>query len=135
MKGFINWKLAFLKAVAAASVSPDQAFIWICAVAKAKSIQELSDSGDFSALDALLSTEWDKILTGEFKNSVRVIELQLLKDNIMLKGRQVTWLVFDHFRLSNVDGAMLDWDEILSLKLKEMINLFLKYLYKIKSNI
>ena len=115
MKGFVNWKLAFLKAVAAASVTPDQAFLWICAVTKAKSYQELSDSGDFSALDALLSTEWDKVLTGEFKNSVRVIELHLLKQGIMIKGRQVTWLVFDHFRLSDVDGAMLNWDEILGL--------------------
>ena len=117
MKGFVNWKLAFLKAVAAASITPDEAFVWICAVMKAKSYHELNDSGNFPALDALLSTEWDKILTGEFKNSVRVIEFQLLKNNIMLKGRQVTWLVFDHFRLSDVDGAMLNWDEILSLKL------------------
>ena len=84
---------------------------------KAKSYNDLSDSGDFAALDALLSTEWDKVLTGEFKNSVRVIEFQLLKQDIMLKGRQITWLVFDHFRLSDVDGAMLNWDEILSLKL------------------
>ena len=37
MKGFVNWKLAFLKAVAAASITPDEAFVWICAVMKAKS--------------------------------------------------------------------------------------------------
>ena len=84
---------------------------------KAKSYLELSNSGAFAALDALLSTEWDKVLTGEFKNSVRVIELNLLKQGIMIKGRQVTWLVFDHFRLSDVDGAMLNWDEILGIKL------------------
>ena len=118
MKGFVTWKLAFLKAVAAASITPDPAFIWICAVSSAKSIYDLSDSGDFPALDALLSTEWDKILTGEFKKSVHVIEFQLLKEKIMLKGRQTTWLVFDHFRLSDVDGAMLNWDEILKLELK-----------------
>ena len=35
----------------------------------------------------------------------------------MLKGRQITWLVFDHFKLSDVDGAMLNWDEIIRLKL------------------
>ena len=29
IKGFIPWKLAFLKAVAAASITPDEAFIWI----------------------------------------------------------------------------------------------------------
>ena len=36
----------------------------------------------------------------------------------MIKGRQITWLVFDHFRLSDVDDAMLNWDEILRLELK-----------------
>ena len=36
----------------------------------------------------------------------------------MLKGRQTTWLVFDHFRLSDIVGAMLNWDEILKLELK-----------------
>ena len=41
----------------------------------------------------------------------------LLKQGSMIKGRQVTWLVFDHFRLSDVDGAMLNWDEILGIKL------------------
>ena len=35
----------------------------------------------------------------------------------MMEGRQITWLVFDHFKLSDVDGAMLNWDEIIRLKL------------------
>ena len=117
MKGFIAWKLAFLKAVAAASISPDPAFIWICYVMSAKSIDDLNDSGDFPALDALLSTEWDKILSGKFKKSVQVLEYELLKQQKMLKGRQITWLVFDHFKLSDVDGAMLNWDKIIRLKL------------------
>ena len=118
MKGFRDWKLSFWKAVAAASSRPDAAFIWICAVTNAKSIYDLSSSGEFPELDALLSTEWDKLLTGEFKKSVQVIEYKLLKEQKMLKGRQTTWLVFDHFRLSDVDDAMLNWDEILKLELK-----------------
>ena len=117
MKGFIPWKLAFFKAVAAASITPDEAFIWICQVSSAKSIDDLAISGNFPALDALLSTEWDKILTGEFKKSVQVIEYDLLKQQKMMKGRQITWLVFDHFKLSDVDGAMLNWDEIIRLQL------------------
>ena len=27
-------------------------------------------------------------------------------------------MVFDHFRLSDVDGAMLNWDEIIKVELK-----------------
>ena len=36
----------------------------------------------------------------------------------MVKGRQISFLVFDHFRLSDVDGAMLNWDEIIRVELK-----------------
>ena len=108
MKGFRNWSLSFWKAVAATSSRPDAAFIWICAVLAAKSIDDLSSSGEFPELDALLSTEWDKLLSGEFRKSVQVIEYKLLQEQKMIKGRQITWLVFDHFRLSDVDGAMLN---------------------------
>ena len=118
MKGFRNWQLSFWKAVAAASSRPDAAFIWICDVSTAKSIDDLANSGEFPELDALLSTEWDKIITGEFKKSIQVLEFQLVKEKKMLKGRQITWRVFDHFRLSDVDDAMLNWDEILRLELK-----------------
>ena len=93
MKGFRDWSLSFRKAVAAASSRPDAAFIWICAVISAKSIDDLSNSGEFPELDALLSTEWDKLLTGEFKKSIQVIEYKLLQEQTMIKGRQITWLV------------------------------------------
>ena len=67
-------------------MTPDEAFIWICETSKAKSIDDLADSGNFPALDALLSSDWDKILSGEFKKSVQVIEYSLLKQEKMLKG-------------------------------------------------
>ena len=35
----------------------------------------------------------------------------------MLKGRQISWLVFDHFKLADTDNAMLNWDEIIRLNL------------------
>lgn len=117
IKSFIPWKLAFFKAVAAASVTPDEAFVWICEVMKATSYEELSNSGNFVALDALLSSEWSKIMSGEFKKSVQIIEQRLLKEQKMLKGRQITWLVFDYFKLADTDSAMLNWDEIIKLTL------------------
>ena len=104
--------------MAAASVRPDPAFAWICQIDAAKSIDDLSDSHDFPELDALLGTEWDKIITGEFKKTVQVKEYDLMKEYKMIKGRQVTWMVFDHFRLSDVDGDMLNWDEIIRVEFK-----------------
>ena len=113
IKGFRAWKLSFRKSVASASSRPDAAFAWICFIDSAKSVDDLSNSEDFPELDALLGTEWDKIIAGEFKKTVQVKEYDLMKEYKMIKGRQVTWMVFDYFRLSDVDGAMLNWDEII----------------------
>ena len=36
----------------------------------------------------------------------------------MIKGRQIAWMMYKHFKLSEVDGAMLEWEELLSVELK-----------------
>ena len=118
MKGFRSWRLAFKKTVAAVSINADEAFIWMGLIEEAKSIDDLSNSGDFAELDALLSVEWDRVITGEFKKTVQLKEQELAKQNKMIKGRQTTWMVYNHFRLSDTDGAMLNWDEIMCIELK-----------------
>jgi hypothetical protein len=48
----------------------------------------------------------------------------------MIKGRQVTWMVYDLFKLSDVDGAMLNWDDIIRVELKmpgDNVKQFLNY--------
>ena len=60
----------------------------------------------------------DTIIQGEFKESIQVLEYKLLAEKKMIKGRQISWLVFDHFRLSDIDGTMLNWDEILKIELR-----------------
>ena len=36
----------------------------------------------------------------------------------MMKGRQIAWMMYKHFKLSEVDGAMLEWEELFSVELK-----------------
>ena len=36
----------------------------------------------------------------------------------MIKGRQIAWLMYKHFKLCEVDGAMLEWEELLGVELK-----------------
>ena len=95
MKTFRNWKLAFRKAVAAASVRPEEAFLWTSQVEKEKSWEALGDSKGFPELDTLLATEWDRIMQGEFLKQTRIEETNLSKEGKMIKGRQITWLVYD----------------------------------------
>ena len=36
----------------------------------------------------------------------------------MLIARQITWMIYLHVNVSEKDGAMLDWDEPISVELK-----------------
>ena len=118
MRGFNPWRLSFKKAVANASNrNPDDAFKWITAVETANTMEELSDSGAFPELDILLALEWERIVHGEFKSRVRSIEFELERVGKLIKGRQTTWLVYHHFRLSETDSAMNAWHLFMNVTL------------------
>ena len=116
--GFRNLKLSFKKQVAAASRFSQEAVAWITAVEKADSFEALEESGAFPQLDAKLSADMDSILCGEFRKQVQVEETALSLKGKMIKGRQVAWMTYKHFKLSEVDGAMLEWEELLHVELR-----------------
>ena len=86
------------------------------AVEDASSLEELEDDASFDELSAKLSTAWDKIIGGDFKRRVQIKEIELSNQGRYLNGRQCTWMVYQHFKLSENDTNLLDWDAILSVK-------------------
>jgi hypothetical protein len=117
-KNFRKWKLSFKKAVVAATNQrPEEVFAWITAVESASSYEELGDTGPFPELDALLAADWDKILSGEFQKKVHLIEYKLESQGKMIKGRQITWMVYNHFRLSDTDSALNSWYGLMNVTL------------------
>ena len=60
----------------------------------------------------------DSILQGEFKRKVQVKETELSLKGVPLTGRQITWMLYDYFKVSSNDGTLLDWNEILNVELK-----------------
>jgi hypothetical protein len=91
ISGFRAWKLAFKKAVAAASRHSKDAFAWITQADNAKTFEELENNGDLEELDAKLAVELDKILSGEFRKSVQIKEAEYSREGKMVNGRQITW--------------------------------------------
>ncbi len=49
---------------------------------------------------------------------VQVKETALSHEGKMIRGRQVAWMIYKHFKLSEEDGAMLEWDELLHVHLR-----------------
>ena len=52
----------------------------------------------YATLDRKLRTALCKITQGELGRSIDVKEQRALRDGKMLKGRQVLWMMYDHFR-------------------------------------
>ena len=78
----------------------------------------MEDGEDFEELDAKLSTALDSLLQGELKRKVQVKETELSKKGLPITGRQITWMLYDFFKVSTNDGVLLDWEEILQVQLK-----------------
>ena len=69
---------------------------------KIKNFEELDESGKFPDLDTKLNLALEGILSGEFKKEVHVKEIALSKESKMLKGRQIAWMILNHFKISDV---------------------------------
>ena len=95
-----------------------EAYAWLTKVEKATSFEELADSGEFEELDAKLSTALDSLIQGELKRKVQVKETQLSQQGMPITGRQITWMLYDYFKVSTNDGVLLDWEAILRVLLK-----------------
>ena len=84
----------------------------ITLVENAKCFEDLADSGDFEELDSKLSTAMNSLIPGESKLKVQVQETELSKQGLPITRRQITWMLYDLFKVSENDGTLLDWDDI-----------------------
>ena len=116
---FRSWKAHLRKAVAGASGRPNDAFIWICEIDEAATMEELGNSGDFETLDAKLADAFGRILHGELGRQIQIMEDKVAKtQKQMLKGRQIAWFVFERFKLNEEHGYVLDFEDLFNLELK-----------------
>ena len=118
MQRFKHWRLNFKRAVASASRNPAQAFVWVSQVENAKGLKDLHDSGTREPLDAKIATGLGTILVGDLSRQINVIEEGLAAQRKRLKGRQIAWVMYEHFRISDTEGAILEFRYLLAIELK-----------------
>ena len=116
-----RWKLAFKKKIAGASSKPKLAFIWAGSVETAKSWQELEDGDDdeFETLNAKIGAGLTDIIptSSDFARDILNLEERLAKEGKMLNGRQLAWLMYENFRVSEVEGSLLELDDFMQISL------------------
>jgi len=101
---------------------------WIMEIEKAGDMKELADSAsiigctdvDFERLDSKIARGLTKILNGDFKKRVLIEEDKYQEHHAqMLIGRQIAYMIYSHFRLTEVDGAVLEITDLLKVELKK----------------
>ena len=118
--------------VAGASGRTDKVFTSFCRTDSAEDMESLCSSEEFATLDAKPAASVTNIQNEELGRQINTLEGQ------MLKGRYNAWLTFQHFKVSETEGPvqefqdLFDWENcICGLKNRDLPNVnVLKSLFK-----
>ena len=74
---------------------------------------------DFETLDSKIARGLTNILNGDFKTRVLIEEDKYQNNHAhMLIDRQIAYMMYSHFRLIGIDGAVLEFADLLRVELK-----------------
>ena len=123
---FRTWVLQLRNNVASASGALDKAFAWIMKVDSTitdgdeeRKIQmnELEDSEEFATLDAKLASALYAIVSGDMAYKITLAQEELARNRKFLKGRQMLWMIFRHFEITEEDGAVLEFQDLMRVEM------------------
>ena len=125
---FQSWKVNFKTEVCANSQFPHITMHWIKEVEIAKSIDDLMmsqsiegrrDFSDFEVLDARIASALRKIIFNtSVKRRVSVEELRAQKQYRFLQGRQIAYMIYEHFRATGAYDAAQGLSGLFNVRLQ-----------------
>ena len=122
---FLVWKIRFKNQATTCSDFPSDAMLWINEVETVDSLDELKSSRsiagknfpNFEMLDAKIAS---KILqNSQFKKKISLEEQKAQKEDRFLRGRQIAFMIYDHFRVTGAHDAVLDYADLFPVTLHD----------------
>ena len=104
-------------AVASASRNPQAAFLWIRDVETTADNNILSESAGLSTLDSKLAAALAKVVIGALGRVIDVEKEKLAQVGRMMKGREILYILYTHLKVSETEGHILDFQDILAVKM------------------
>ena len=80
-------------------------------------LEALNNSGEIPTLDAKLAAALSKASRGEFARRINITKEEYATKGMLLKGRQILWLVYQHYKTSEVEGEMLEMQDLLAVRM------------------
>ena len=124
---FACWKIRFKTEVCTCSQFPTEAMQWIKEVELVDSVDELRSSSstrgismpNFEVLDARIASARNKIIqNSQFKRRISLEEQKAQKEDRFLRGRQIAYLIYDHFRVTGTHDSVENYTDLFTIVLR-----------------
>ena len=124
---FACWKIRFKTEVCTCSQFRTEAVLWIKEVEMVVSVDDLKSScsvrgirmPDFEELDARIASALNKIIhNSHFKRRVSLEEQKNQKQDRFLRGRQIAYLIYDHFRVTGIHDSVENYTDLFTIGLR-----------------
>ena len=125
---FLVWKTRFNTQVSNRSDFPSAAMLWIKEVEMVDSLEELKSPRsvygknfpNFEMRDAKIASALNKIIqNSQFKKKVSLEEQRAQKEDRILRGRQIAFMINDYFRVTGAHDNVLDYTDLFSATLRD----------------
>ena len=122
------WKIRFKTEVCTCSQFPTEAMQWIKEVELVDSVDELRSSSsirgismpNFEVLDARIASALNKIIhNSQFKSRISLEEQEAQKEDCFLRGRQIAYLIYDHFRVTGSHDSVENNTDLFTIILRK----------------
>ena len=124
---FACWKIRFKTEVCTCSQSPTEAMQWIKEVEMVDSVDDLRSSSsirgismpNFEVLDARIASALNKIIrNSDFKRRTSLEEQKAQKQDRFLRGRQITYLIYEYFRVTGANDSVENYTDLFTESLR-----------------
>ena len=124
---FAVWKIRFKTEVRTCSQFPSEAMQWIKEVELVDSVDELRSSSstrgismpNFEVLDARIASALNKIIhNSHFKRKISLEEQKAQKEDRFLRGRQIAYLIYDHFWVTGANDSVENYADLFTIVLR-----------------
>ena len=121
------WKMRFKTEVCTCSQFPTEALQWIKEVEMVDSVGDLKSScsikgirtPDFEVLDAEMASALNRIIHNtQFKRKVSLAEQKAQKEDRFLRGRQITYLIYEYFRVTGANDSVENYADLFTISLR-----------------
>ena len=118
--GFRAWRNHVRNAVVSASKDPQKSFIWILEVEREDATWNSMkyETGSHETLGTKLATAVTSIARGDLGTKISLCNEEGANRGEMVSGRQLLWLVYQSYKLSQTSGALYSLVDLTTLKIK-----------------